>query len=271
VSATHQPSPVAKLEQKTVVDLISKGKRLDERGPLDYRPMTITLGIIDKANGSAQVYLGKTKVVAGVKIEPGTPFEDTPDEGVLTVNSEFVPIASPTFEAGPPDENSIELARVVDRGIRESKAIDLKKLCIEPGKKVFMVFVDVYILDHDGNLIDAAGMAALGALVDAKMRAFEVKNGELVYKKQTVPLPLLNHPIPITSAKIDSSIVLDPCLEEEQVMACRLTVTTDKDDRICAMQKGGLGVLTPNEVKQIVATAIGKSRDLRAKILSRVN
>jgi exosome complex component RRP42 len=271
MSVTHQLSPVAKLEQRTVVDLISKGKRLDERGALDYRPLTITLGIIEKANGSAQVYLGNTKVVVGIKVETGTPFPDTPDEGILTVNAEFVPMASPTFEAGPPDENSIELARVVDRGIRESKAIDLSRLCIAPGKKVFMVFVDVYVLDHDGNLIDAAAMAALGALVDAKMRAFEVKDGEPVYKDEIVPLPMRNYPIAITATKIGGSIILDPSLEEEQVMACRLTITTDKDDRVCAMQKGGLGVLTPDEVKQMVATAINKSRDLRSKILSKVN
>ncbi len=271
MSATHQLSPVAKLEQKTIHDLIAKGKRLGERNPLDYRPLTIMLGIIEKANGSAQVYLGKTKIVAGIKVETGTPFEDTPNEGILTVNSEFVPLASPTFEAGPPDEDSIELARVVDRGIRESKAIDLKKLCIEPGKKVFMVFVDIYVLDHDGNLIDAAAMAALGALVSAKMHAFEVKNGELIYKDEIIPLPLLNYPVPITSVKIDGSIVVDPCLEEEQVMSCRLTVTTDKNDNICAMQKGGLGVFTPDEVKQIVSTSISKSKDLREKILSKVN
>ena len=268
MSATHQLSPVAKLEQKTVHDLIAKGKRLDERNPLDYRPLTITLGTIEKANGSAQVYLGKTKIVAGVKIQPGNPFEDTPDEGILTVNSEFVPLASPTFEAGPPDENSIELARVVDRGIRESKAIDLKKLCIQPGKKVFVVFVDIYVLDHDGNLIDAAGMAALGALINSKMRAFEVKNEELVYKDGMMQLPIKNHPVPVTSVKIDGSIVLDPCLEEEQVASCRLTVTTGKDDTICAMQKGGLGVLTPEEVKQIVSTSISKARDLRHRILA---
>jgi exosome complex component RRP42 len=271
MSTTHQLSPVAKLEQKTVVDLILKGKRMDERSPLDYRPMTIMLGVVDKANGSAEVYLGKTKVLAGVKVEIGTPFPDTPNEGILTVNAEFVPLASPTFEAGPPDENSIELARVVDRGIRESKAIDLKKLCLNPGKKVFMVFVDVYVLDHDGNLIDAAGMAALGALLDAKMHAFEVEDGEVKYKDEIIPLPMLNYPMPITSAKINSSIVLDPCLEEEQVMSCRLTVTTDKDSQICAMQKGGLGVLTPEEVKQIVTTAITKSKDLREMILSKVN
>lgn len=271
MSATHQLSPVAKLEQKTIHDLIVKGKRLDERNPLDYRPLTIMLGTIEKANGSAQVYLGKTKVLAGVKIEAGNPFEDTPNEGILTVNSEFVPLASPTFEAGPPNEDSIELARVVDRGIRESKAIDLKKMCIEPGKKVFVVFVDIYVLDHDGNLIDAAAMAALGALISAKMRAFDVKNGELTFKDGMIPLPMQNYPVPITSVKIDGSIIVDPCLEEEQVMSCRLTVTTDKNDSICAMQKGGLGGFTPDEVKQIVSTSISKSRDLREKILSKVN
>jgi exosome complex component RRP42 len=271
MSATHQLSPVAKLEQKTVHDLIAKGKRLDDRNPLDYRPLTIMLGTIEKANGSAQVYLGKTKVLAGVKVETGDPFEDTPNEGILTVNSEFVPLASPTFEAGPPDEDSIEVARVVDRGIRESKAIDLKKMCIEPGKKVFVIFVDIYVLDYDGNLIDAAAMAALGALISAKMRAFDVKNEELTFKDEMVPLPMQNYPVPITSVKIDGSIVVDPCLEEEQVMSCRLTVTTDKNDNICAMQKGGLGVFTPDEVKQIVSTSISKSRDLREKILSKVN
>ncbi len=270
MSATHQLSPVARLEQKTVVDLIGKGKRVDDRGQLDYRPTTIMLGVVEKANGSAQVYLGKTKVLAGVKIQPGTPFADTPDEGILTVNAEFVPLASPTFEAGPPDENSIELARVVDRGIRESKAIDLKKLCIEPGKKVFMIFVDVYVLDHDGNLIDAAAMAALGALVNAKMHAFRVENGEPVYLEEMMPVPMQNYPVSITTAKVDSVTVLDPCLEEEQVMSCRLTVTTGNDDNICAMQKGGLGFLSPDEIKQIVSTSITKAKDLRAKILSNV-
>jgi len=270
LSATHQISPVAKIEQKTVLDLILKGKRMDNRGPLDYRHLTIVPGVIEKANGSAQVYLGKTKVLAGIKVQTGDPFPDTPDDGILTVNAELVPLASPSFEAGPPDENSIELARVVDRGIRESKAIDLRKLCIQPGKKVFVVFVDIYVLDYDGNLIDASAMAALGALINAKMNAYEVKEGEVSYKDELMPLPMKDYPVPISSAKIEGSVVLDPCLEEEQVMSCRLTVTTGKDDRICAMQKGGLGVFTVDEIKQVVSTSIAKSRELRAAIIEKV-
>ena len=43
-----------------------------------------------------------------------------------------------------------------------------------------MVFVDVYVLDHDGNLIDAAAMAALGALVkreDARLQSQGRRSG----------------------------------------------------------------------------------------------
>jgi exosome complex component RRP42 len=143
------------IKMKRIGELLIQDKRLDGRGLLDYREIKVETGIIDKANGSALVLLGKTKVMVGIKVESGTPFPDTPEEGVLTVNAELVPIASPTFETGPPGEQAVELARVVDRGIRESKSIDTKKLCIIPEKKVFIVFVDIYILDHDGNLFDA--------------------------------------------------------------------------------------------------------------------
>ncbi len=104
------------------------GKRIDGRTLTDYREFTIEQGVIEKAEGSARVFLGKTQILVGVKVETGEPFPDTPNEGVMTVNAELVPLASPTYETGPPDETSIELARIVDRGIRESKAIDTEKL-----------------------------------------------------------------------------------------------------------------------------------------------
>jgi len=258
VSATPQLPPVAKLEQKTVVDLVTKGKRIDERGLESYRPIQIQVGLIEKANGSAQVFLGKSKVLAGIKVETGEPFPDTPEEGVLTVNVELVPLASPSFEMGPPSEAAIELSRVVDRGIRESKAVDLKSLVIQKGKKVQVVYVDVYVLDHDGNLIDAASMAA-------KM---EMKGDEVIAKGGQHQLPLNNHPVAVTFAKIDKTIVVDPSLEEEQVMSARLTVTIDKNGHLCAMQKGGLYGFTPDELKRAVHLAVAKAAENRAKIMA---
>lgn len=92
-------SIIVRVKQKQILDLIAEGKRLDGRGLKDYREIKVEQGLIERAEGSARVLLGKTEIIAGTKIEIGKPFSDTPNEGVLTVNAELVPLASPTFEA----------------------------------------------------------------------------------------------------------------------------------------------------------------------------
>lgn len=260
------PSVMTKIRQKQIEQLIEKGNRLDGRGPMDYRELKLELGLIERAEGSARVLLGKTEVVVGAKIQMGEPFPDTPNEGVMTVNAELVPFASPNFEPGPPDENSIELARIVDRGIRESHMIDTSKLCIEPGKKVFVVFVDVYVLNHDGNLIDASALAAVAALTNTKMSKYEVEEGEVKIKSGYEQLPLRKHPITVTCAKIGNKLVVDPWLEEEQVMEARISFAIDEDENICAIQKGGSGYFEPEQVFEAARIAKEKAKELRKKL-----
>ncbi|MFB3888576.1 MAG: exosome complex protein Rrp42 [Candidatus Bathyarchaeia archaeon] len=257
---------VTKVRQKQIAALIEKGKRLDGRGLTDFREFKIEEGLIERAEGSARVLLGKTEVMVGVKVETGEPFPDTPNEGVMTVNAELVPLASPTFEPGPPDENSIELARIVDRGIRESKAIDNEKLCIEPGKKVFVVFVDVYVLNHDGNLIDASALAAVSALVNTKMQNYEIKDGEVKVKAGYSPLPLKSHPVTVTIGKIGEKLVIDPGLEEEQVMDARISMAFNDEGNICAIQKGGAGFFTPQQLLEARKLAQEKAAEMRKKL-----
>ncbi len=259
-------SLVTKVRLRQIEQLIEKGKRLDDRGLLDTREIKIEQGIIEKAEGSARVFMGKTQILVGVKVGLGEPFPDTPNEGVLTVNAELVPVASPSFEPGPPDENSIELARVVDRGIRESKCIDNEKLCIEPGKKVFVVFVDIYVLDHGGNLIDASAIAAMAALLNTKMPNYEIKDGELKMKQGYTPLPLRSHPITVTIGKISNKLITDPIAEEEQVMESRITFATKEDGTICAIQKGGSGYFTPQQILEASKIALDKAAELRKKL-----
>ena len=144
--------------------------------------------------------IGNTDVLVGVKMEVGQPFADTPDKGVLTTNAELIPMASPTFESGPPDENAIELARVVDRGIRESEMIDLQKLCIKKGEEVWINFVDIYVLDYDGNLFDACFLGAMAALKSAVVPAAENEKGE------DYPMPIKRIPISCTAVKIEKTL-----------------------------------------------------------------
>lgn len=150
---------IAEIRKDYIYNLAKRKERVDGRAFDEYRPISVEMGLIDKAEGSARVKIGNTQVMVGIKIQPGDPFPDAPDMGVIITNVELVPLASPSFEPGPPDENAIELARVVDRGVRESGAIDLSTLNLPDGK-VWLVFIDVHVLDHDGNLMDAAALGA---------------------------------------------------------------------------------------------------------------
>lgn len=260
-------SMIIRVRQKQIAQLINGGKRLDGRKFDEHRELKLEKGIIEKAEGSARILLGETEVLVGVKIGVGEPFADTPEEGVLTVNAELVPLASPLFEPGPPNENAIELARVVDRGIRESKAVDLKKICLDPSKKVLIVFIDLYVLNHDGNLIDASAIAALAALLNTKMSKYEIVEGELNVKPGYDQLPVINYPIPITFAKIDNKLIIDPSLEEEEAMDARLTITIEKDGKICAIQKGGTGQFTKEQIIEAANIAKIKSAEIRKLVV----
>ena len=259
-------SSITKVRQKQIIQTIDAGKRLDGRSLTDFREFKIEQGVIEKAEGSARVLLGQSDVLVGVKVETGEPFPDTPNEGVMTVNAELVPLASASYETGPPDETSIELARIVDRGIRESKAIDTEKLCIEPGKKVFVVFVDVWVLNYDGNLIDTAALAAMSALLNTKMPNFEIKEGEVKIKQGYTPLPLRSHPITITIGKIGDKLIIDPAAEEENVMDARLTMAMNDEGNICAIQKGLAGYFTPQQIIEASKLAREKAAELRKKL-----
>ncbi len=257
------------LDPMLVKEMIENGKRIDGRALDSYREIRVETNVVPSAEGSARVRLGDTEVLAGVKIDVGEPFGDTPDEGVLMVGTEFVPLANPEFESGPPGEDAVEVARVVDRAIRESKVIDFGKLCIKEGEKVWMVYVDIDVLDDNGNLIDASSLAALAALGTAKLPILG-GDGKVDHdRKGTEPLPLSGKPLCTTFAKIGNRIVADPSIHETNAIDARLTVGTfEKDGRVllCSMQKGGPVGLTLEEIEEIIGLAEKKGRELRQLI-----
>jgi exosome complex component RRP42 len=257
---------VETLRRAQMVELLAKGKRPDGRSLSEVRKLEIQTGLIEKANGSAMVTLGNTQVIAGVKIDKGTPFLDTPDQGVLMVGAEVLPLAAAYVEAGPPDEGSIELARVVDRGVRESEMIDLGALCIKEGKYVYTVFVDVNVLNVDGNLFDATSYAVVSALLTSKMPKFVMDGDAVKTSEEIVPVPVSRVPVSITTVLIGNTLVIDPTSEEEAVMDARVTLTTDDEGNICAGQKGEPGTFSPEQVMEAVSLAISKGRDVRAAI-----
>ncbi|AIF68847.1 RNA-binding protein [Palaeococcus pacificus DY20341] len=263
---------VASIMKDYIMELLKEGKRVDGRGLEDYRSLEIKTNVIKKAEGSAWVRLGDTQVLVGIKADVGEPFPDLPNMGVITTNVELVPLASPTFEPGPPDERSIELARVVDRGIRESQTIDLEKLVIVPGKLVRVVFIDIHVLDHDGNLVDACGIGAIAALLSTKLPKIEYneETGEITKLDEYEPLPVTKIPIPVSFVKIRDNLLVDPNLEEEQVMDGKLTITTDENGYISAVQKSEGGSFKLEEIMYAIDVALKRAGEIRQVVLDAI-
>ncbi|MGB7952890.1 MAG: exosome complex protein Rrp42 [Candidatus Nitrosopolaris sp.] len=257
---------VEHLRKQQMWDSISKGKRLDGRTLDEIRPIEIEVGLIKKANGSARVKLGNSEVVAGVKVETGEPFEGLENKGALILSAEVLPTASPYIEPGPPDEETVELARVVDRGIRESEMLDLSKLALIPGEIVYVIFVDCSVINADGNLFDATSYAAVSALMNSKLPVFEIRDRKAVDTGEKQNPPLTTVPVSITAVRIGESVILDPTAEEEACMDARITITTNSDQNFAAVQKGSTGAFAVEQLKRAAATARIKGEEIRAKL-----
>jgi exosome complex component RRP42 len=249
----------AEIQTTHIIELARNGKRLDGRGLDDWRPARVEPNYVKSADGSALARIGDTTVLCGVKLEIGKPFPDTPNAGVLTTNAELIALSSPTFEPGPPSPPAIELSRVVDRSLRAAETIDLAKLCVTPSEKSWVCYVDIHVLDHSGNLIDAAQLAALAALAHSTVPAKRFEVGDHDY-----PLEVNHFPIECSFVRLGDQIVGDPTFEEEEAAQGRITVATDEAGKVVAMQKGKVGAFSPDEVYDVVERAFKHGEKLRA-------
>lgn len=258
---------IPRLKKDTIISLLNKGRRIDNRRLNEFRKLKVEINVVERADGSALVSLGNTMVIAGVKAVLGSPYSDTPNEGAQIVNAELIPLASPVFEPGPPGEEDVELSRVVDRTLRSARAIDLKELAIIPGVKVWHIHIDIYALNHDGNLIDASTLAAIAAAYTAKIPEVEVRGSKIKIKDEKRELPVKDVPVTVTFAKIGNEIIVDPCYEEELVMDSRVTFGVDGKGNICSIQKGLRGTFTFDEVIKVAFLARELSQGLRDAVL----
>lgn len=255
------------LTAERIREYLKEGKRFDGRALDEFREITIETGVSKKAEGSARVRIGNTEVIVGVKMDVGEPYPDSQDKGNLMVTAEFLPMSSPRFESGPPQFDSIELARVIDRGIRESKFIELEKLCIKEGEKVWTVFIDIYTINEDGNLLDAAGIGAIAALKSAKIPKYDEKTGKTMFGEWTDKKITLSKEVPIslTVHKIGNSLIMDPTREEEDISETRVTICSS-DGTVHSIQKGNSKELDVEEFKKILDLIEKTERKIFKKI-----
>ncbi|MHA1519703.1 MAG: exosome complex protein Rrp42 [Promethearchaeota archaeon] len=258
---------VSSLEKDYIRKLLKQGKRIDGRGMFEFREVKVNAGFLPKAEGSADVHIGDSRVMCGIKYDVGRPYSDNPDKGVCTVMSEFIPIASPMFEPGRPDEVAIQLARVVDRGIRHTNCLDYKELCIKVGEFVYIIFVDIYMMDHFGNLTDTSAIAAIAALLNVNLPRAKINaDGQPEWDGTYKPLSIAEVPLSISFGKIDDVIFVDPILPEEMVLDGSIAFAVDEKKQVTSIQKYGSCTWSIEEIMETSAKAVEIADELRKKL-----
>ena len=250
---------IPNITKKRIIELLKDSNRLDCRGQFENREIVVETDVSNKAEGSARVRLGNTEVIVGVKLQTQEPYSDHKDEGTLMVGMEINPSAGERYEPGPPKIDAIEIARVVDRGIRESGYIDFKKLCIKEGEVVWSVMIDIYAINDDGNLLDASAIGAVAALKMTKIPEYDEEDGVKYGKLTDNGLPLTeNESLMMTFYKVGDQLLFDPIRDEEDASSARLTLAISKpgkDKIINSMQKGGLDSISIEHLNQVIEEA----------------
>lgn len=255
---------------------ISEGARPDGRPLARARPSSVAIGVAGTAHGSALVKVGRTTVMAAVKLEACQPDPDAPDRGFLDVVVEFPPMCSASTRPGRPNDDAHFVARRIEDALLDSAAIDKRKLSIKEGLWVWKICLDIYCLDHDGSVLDAGLMAALAALRDAKVPRVVVDDrGKITYgggkndesSSNEGKIEVAAAPVAVTTALYRKHLIVDPDAEEEALADATVTVTMDGAHKVVGVHKpGGVAEASETDLMHCVA-ACRLNLEARAKAI----
>jgi len=172
-------------------------------------------------------------------------------------SAEVRPLAGRKYEPGPPSAESIELGRVVDRGIRESGCIDVDSLCIIPGEKAWQVILDLFAVSDDGNLFDAFAIAGIVALKQA------IIPGERFGVGEDSKLEVNGTPLMCSYHKVGGRFVYDATFREELGGDERIHITLGDNGNVHSLQKGLKGIFTTSEFEEIMGHALDRTKEIR--------
>ncbi|KAK0711245.1 ribosomal protein S5 domain 2-type protein [Lasiosphaeris hirsuta] len=252
-------------ERQFILQALQENLRLDGREFDQYRPLELTFG---DQYGVADVTLGKTRVLAKASAEVTVPYVDRPLDGIFNIATELSPMASPAFEVGRPTETEVLLSRLLEKTVRRSGALDTESLCLVAGQKVWSVRVDVHVLSHDGNLIDAACLAVVAALRHFRKPDTSMESGILtVYtpaEREPVALSWLHSPFCVTWSYFGDEgeiALLDATWREEQVRVGSCTISLNRHGEICQIAKLGGTPVEAVTLLQCTNTALTKVKE----------
>ncbi|RWS28583.1 exosome complex component rrp45-like protein [Leptotrombidium deliense] len=257
---------VARCNKKYVVKGVTDNKRIDGRACSEFRDVSIGFGL---DYGSCVVSLGNSKVMSSVCWEVVEPRITKPFEGLLQINVDLSPMASPHFEFGRISNKLVEIVRIIEKSIRDSKCVDVESLCLIANEKVWSLKVDIVVLNCEGNLIECCSIAALASLCHCRRPEATVCEDKVTIhtfeEKHPLPMRIFHYPFCTSFALFNpsSTIVADPLEIEEQCSEAFVTVAANNLREITTVHMSGKSRVNKETLLKCCNWSI-----LRSKVLS---
>ena len=262
--------------------------RTDGRNAGESRPIRLSFG---RAHNMAEctVQFGpSTRVSSSVTCHLIPPTHtDRPNDGSITFAIDLSPMSALGFEYVQPattisgggsamggmgqsqsegqKQITNRILRILERTLLNGGAIDAEALCVQSGKWVWRLHIDVTVLDHGGNLVDACVLSAVAAMRHFRKPEVQISEDTDVGagpnvlhsdEKEPTPLPLHHTPLTMsfalfsdpTGATMTVSALADPSHREELVMNGNVTFSFNKYGEICSLDFAGGCELKPRQL-----------------------
>lgn len=190
--------------------------RVDGRSLAALRPTRITPGVLDYAEGSALIEMGRTRVLCAASVEDRIPpFLHGQGRGWITAEYALLPRSTHTRtprERGQVGGRTMEIQRLIGRSLRA--VTDLAVL----GERT--ITVDCDVLQADGGTRTAA---ITGAYVALALAVQALQDGALTAN------PLHTAVAAVSVGVVDGKLLLDLCYEEDSraEVDCNVVWTAD--------------------------------------------
>lgn len=251
---------ISETEKTFIIHGVQDNFRVDGRACLEYRYFELETGVVTSCSGSAHVRLANTDVLVGVKAELDIPDPTSPKRGRIEFFVDCTANAAPEFEGRGGEELATAISSGLAQSYRTPKCLDLDSLCIVAGIQVWVLHVDVLILECGGSLLDAISVAVKAALYDLRIPKVSVsydENGMHELEVSDDPfdvssLSVANVPCFVTLSKVGQQFVLDASQEEEACAVGSLSIAVTETGKIVSILKGGSGSLHPENIMDII-------------------
>ncbi|KAL3752586.1 hypothetical protein ACJRO7_000054 [Eucalyptus globulus] len=253
-----------------------------------WKKPEIRLWAVASSDGSALAKIGSTMsfsplqsltMLAAIKMEVMTPSVYSPGEGSIAVEFHMPPICSPVVRPGRPAEVAPVISKQLFDSLLSSGMIDLKELSLIKGEAAWMVYLDIYSLDADGALFDAALLSAVAAFSHVRIPGVSLNDegrmvmvseeleGEKLDKepvdKERRKLLLKSIPFSLICILHKNHILADPTFEQS-ILETFMTVVLNSSGQLVSLYKPGGPVLAhTSAIQECVALTRQRMKELK--------